>query len=254
MQPASTPAGGLTVEERLESSSAAMTRRNGAWVVIGVLVVSNIMSNRILPAWAYLPWNVAIAVLLIVVAHRSGYDFTGVGLAFRRWHRPVGVGLLLVAATGLVFALGMVLPATKSAFLDARVAETTAAGMLYQVLLRIPLGTVLLEEIAFRGVLPTLLGGNPAVVWRWKPVLGASALFGLWHVLPSTALTTGNAAVNEMFGGSAIIVALLAVISTMAVGILLSLACRVGHGLKASMLVHWATNSLGYVAAWFIIH
>ena len=126
--------------------------------------------------------------------------------------------------------------------------------MLFQVLLRIPLGTVLLEEIAFRGVLPTLFGGNPAVSWRWKPVLGASALFGAWHVLPSAALTTGNSAVQEMFGGSAVLVALLAVASTMLVGILLSLTCYVGRGLKASMLVHWATNSLGFVAAWLMMH
>lgn len=245
---------GTLIEETLESPTAAATRRRAAVVAVALLTVSNVMSNRVLPEWAYLPWNALVAVTLIVIARRAGFDFTGVGLAFRRWHRPVGVGLLLVACTGFIFALGMVLPATKDAFLDARVQQTGLAGMLFQVLLRIPLGTVLLEEIAFRGVLPTLFGGNPAQVWRWKPILGASALFGLWHVLPSSALTTGNSAVREMLGGSAVLVAVLAVASTMLVGILLSLVCHVGRGLKASMLVHWATNSLGFVAAWLIIH
>ncbi len=243
-----------TIEEVAESRTAAITRRRGAWIAVALIVVSNVMSNRILPNWAYLPWNATMAILLIVLAHRSGFDFTGVGLAFRRWHRPVGVGLILVATTGFIFALGLILPATKGAFIDARVNQTSLGGMLYQVLLRIPLGTVLLEEIAFRGVLPTLFGGNPAQVWRWKPILGASALFGAWHILPSSALTDGNSAVHEMFGGSAILVTLLAVASTMLVGVLLSLVCYVGRGLKASMLVHWATNSLGFVAAWLIIH
>lgn len=242
------------IEETAESPTAALSRRHGAWLAVAVIALSNVMSNRVLPGWAYLPWNALIAAVLIVIAHRAGFDFTGVGLAFRRWHRPVGVGLLLVACTGLIFALGMVLPATKDAFLDARVRDTGLFGMLYQVLLRIPLGTVLLEEIAFRGVLPTLFGGNPAQQWRWKPVLGASALFGAWHILPSTALTNGNSAVHDLLGGSAILVGVLAVASTMVVGILLSFVVHVGRGLKASMLVHWATNSLGFVAAWLIIN
>ena len=50
--------------------------------------------------------------------------------------------------------------------------------MLFQVLVRIPLGTVLLEEVAFRGVLPALLGAAPAIRWRWGPVIGASVAFG----------------------------------------------------------------------------
>ena len=46
----------------------------------------------------------------------------------------------------------------------------------------IPIGTVLLEEVAFRGVLWGLL-------WRLGGTVVAtavsSALFGLWHILPS---------------------------------------------------------------------
>ncbi len=236
----------------IESETAARARHRGAAIAVALLVVSNVMSNRVLPAWAYLPWNIAVAVALIFIARHAGFGFGHVGLAFRQWHRPVGVGLLLVATTGLALAIGMILPGTRDAFLDRRVAGTSVWMMLFQVLIRIPLGTVLLEEIAFRGVLPTLFGRNPAVGWKWKPVLASSFLFGLWHVLPSSALTTGNSAVAEMLGGSAILTALLAVASTMVVGVLLCLATYVGRGLKASMLVHWATNSLGFVAAWLI--
>jgi membrane protease YdiL (CAAX protease family) len=34
-------------------------------------------------------------------------------------------------------------------------------------------------------VLPVFGGGE---FWRWKAVLAAAVLFGLWHVLPSLAL------------------------------------------------------------------
>ena len=79
-------------------------------------------------------------------------------------------------------------------------------------------------------------------------------MFGAWHILPSSALTNGNFAVHEWLGGSAVLVAVLPVASTMLVGIVLSFTCFVGKGLKSSMLVHWATNSLGFVAAWLVAH
>ena len=72
--------------------------------------------------------------------------------------------------------------------------------MLWVVLVQIPLGTVVLEEVAFRGVLPALMGASPAIRWRWVPVLGASILFGLWHILPSIGIDNANAAVGGALG------------------------------------------------------
>jgi membrane protease YdiL (CAAX protease family) len=197
-------------------------------VAIVLLVASNIMANRILPASA--PW------------------------AYVHWHRPVGVGLLLAGATAGIFALGMALPATRNAFLDSRAAEWGIGGMLYQVLVRIPLGTVVLEEVAFRGVLPALMGGSPAIRWRWLPVLGASACFGLWHILPSIGINQGNAAVASVLGGNQFVTSLLAVLSMVVAGVLMCALARLGKGVKTTMLLHWATNSLGFVAAWLVMH
>ena len=91
----------------------------------------------------------------------------------------------------------MIVPATQSAFIDTRIGDADAAQMLFVVLIQIPLGTVVLEEVAFRGVLPALMGASPAIRWRWGPVLGASVLFGLWHILPSIGIGDANAAVGE---------------------------------------------------------
>lgn len=57
---------------------------------IVLLAVSNVMSNRILPPWAYVPWNVAVALTLLFVAQRGGAGPVAVGLGIRSWHRPVG--------------------------------------------------------------------------------------------------------------------------------------------------------------------
>ena len=223
-------------------------------VALAVLTVSNVMSNRILPGWAYVPWNFSVGVLLLVIARVGGAGPVAVGLGIRHWHRPVGVGLLLAAGTALIFTLGMIIPSTRAAFIDSRAADSGLGLMLYQVLVRIPLGTVFLEEVAFRGVLPALIGASPAIRWRWGPVLGASFAFGLWHILPSMGINTGNKAVAEAFGGSQLVTTTLAVTAMVAAGVLMCALARLGKGVKTTMLLHWATNSLGFVAAWLVMH
>ena len=37
-------------------------------------------------------------------------------------------------------------------------------------------------------------------------------------------------------------------------GVVLCLIARLGKGIKTTMLVHWATNSLGFFAAWLLVH
>jgi membrane protease YdiL (CAAX protease family) len=230
-------------------------RRSYALVAaIALLALSNVMANRILPSWAYVPWNLAVAVGLVLLARWAGSGLIAIGLDIRHWHRPVALGLLLAAATAAIFTIGMLLPATRDAFLDTRASNNPLGMMLYQVLVRIPLGTVLLEEIAFRGVLPTLMGAAPAIRWRWGPVLGASFLFGLWHILPSLGLTSGNAAVADVLGSDQVAATLLAVASMTLAGVTMCGLARLGKGIKTTMLLHWATNSLGFVAAWLIVH
>lgn len=232
-------------------------RRRRLWALaaaIALLAVSNVMSNRILPPWAYVPWNFSVAVVLVLIAARGGAGPVAVGLGIRHWHRPVGIGLLLAAGTACLFGLVMVIPATREAFFDSRVAGSGVAGMLYQVFVRIPLGTVVLEEVAFRGVLPALMGASPAIRWRWGPVLGASFLFGLWHILPSLGIATGNQAVADAFGGDQLLTTLLAIGAMVLAGILLCALARLGKGIKTTMLLHWATNALGFVAAWIVTH
>ena len=123
-------------------------RRRRLWalsIAIAVVAISNVMSNRVLPEWAYVPWNLSMAFVLLGIAYRGGAGPVAVGLGIRHWHRPVGVGLLLFGGTALLFALGMALPATRNAFVDSRIGNADVAQMLWVVLVQIPLGLSLIH-------------------------------------------------------------------------------------------------------------
>ena len=63
-----------------------------------------------------------------------------------------------------------------------QVAADTVGSRVFNPLVRIPFGTVLLEETLFRGVLLAL------ALRRWSvatAVIVTSAIFGLWHVVPT---------------------------------------------------------------------
>src|ERR1700712_2608990 len=93
-------------------------RRRRLWalgVAIAVVAVSNVMSNRVLPEWAYVPWNLSMAFVLLGIAYRGGAGPVAVGLGIRHWHRPVGGGLLLFGGNALLVALGLIGPANQKA-------------------------------------------------------------------------------------------------------------------------------------------
>jgi membrane protease YdiL (CAAX protease family) len=216
-------------------------------VAVLVLAATTILANRVLPGWAYPVCGVVSAALLLALARAAGVPFRDLGLDLRTWRRSVAVGLAGAAVVGAVFGIALAVPAFRVAFHDGRVGHPDTATLLWIVLLRIPLGTVLIEEIAFRGVLPALFGAGER--WRWGPVLGASALFGLWHALPSLALTR-NAAVRSALGGlPEWAVSAVAMLAAAVAGVVF-LWCRYqGRGVLTTILIHLATNCGGILLA-----
>jgi uncharacterized protein len=206
----------------------------GAW---------NLVGNLWLPAWAYVPANLACAAALLALARKAGASWDDLGLRPSAVGAGLRLGLAAAAAVALALAAGAALPATRSLLRDDRVAQVGAAVAAYHLLLRIPVGTAVFEEVAFRGV---LLG----LARRRLPPLAAatasSALFGLWHVLPTLARVR-----HLGVGGSATLGLLLTggVLVTWLAGYLLCwLRLRAGS-LVAPVLAHAALNSLAYLAA-----
>ena len=207
-------------------------------------------TNRVLPPAAYVPFALVCAAGLVAFARRvdrCSWDDLGLDPAwFARGARWGGVVAAAIVVGYLVVAA---LPATRDVLLDDRVEDLSLAGAAYAALLRVPLGTVVLEEVAFRGVLVAQLRRRTTTV----VAVGASAvLFGVWHVLPALGVSTVNPVADDTLGDlPAAVTVGAAVVATAVAGVWFWWLRDRSRSLVAPMLVHWATNGLGYLFAWW---
>ena len=217
-------------------------------VTVALLVLTNLADNRWLPSWGLLTAVLVTAALLGIV-YGAGGDAGTVGLARGTRVRGARWALVLIGAVAAVYLVGMLLPPTRGLFADQRTAQLSHGETAFRVLVRVPLGTVLLEEVAFRGVLYGLVLRNRGPVWATG---FSSLLFGLWHILPSLHLATAKPALTPVFGHSAlgaVVADLGAVLFTAASGVVFCELRRRSSSLLAPMGLHWATNALGYLSA-----
>lgn len=213
---------------------------------IAVLAVANILNNVVAP-WSYVPTSIVAAGVLLFLARRAGSTWAELGLGrgtLARGARWAGVEFLVVLA---VYVAAFVLPLTRWVFTDARASGMTASAVAFAVLVRVPLATVLLEEVGFRGVLwaqVCRLGGP-----GWATAV-SSVLFAVWHVIPAAGLGRANAVVGEV---AADIGDLWTVAGALAgaglAGVVFCELRRRSGSLLAPMGLHLATNALAYLAA-----
>jgi membrane protease YdiL (CAAX protease family) len=214
--------------------------------VVGVLVVVNLVNNRFAPR-AYVLTSLLATGLLLALFRWAGFGWSDAGLAAGAAGRGAvwGLACVVVVASGCLLAAR--LPVARDALADRRVAHAGPAEVAYQVLVRIPFGTVVLEEVAFRGVLYGLL---LAVHGPLVAAAVSSVLFGMWHVLPALPMTRLNPAAGRAFGGRPALAVAAAVVATTVAGLLMCELRRRSGSLLAPMALHWAVNGLGYLTAW----
>lgn len=211
-----------------------------AIVLAGALVLYGLLP---LPWWAYIPANLALAGALVAAARRRGHTFEELGLGWRTLARGSAIGLAAACLVLIVVAIGSSLTSSDpdAARLVASQADVGPLGLAFELLVRIPLGTVLLEAIAFRGV---LFAAVERVRTTAAAVIVTSVAFGLWHIGPT---------VHELRDVGALLDPLAAVGAVVAIttlgGVLFALLRLVGRSLMASALVHWSMNAAGLVAA-----
>ncbi|MBI4305653.1 MAG: CPBP family intramembrane metalloprotease [Chloroflexi bacterium] len=194
---------------------------------------------------AFVPLNLALAVLLIGWARWRGMGWDELG--FGRAQVPRG----LVVGSGIGLLLGL------PVFLAALVPDSIQSGadflgngydgttpLVYRAVVRIPLGTALFEEVAFRGV---LFGVWRAATNLRSATIANAVFFGLWHVTPTWELMSGA----EQLGSPLLLA--LAVLGGVVVsgvgGLFLVWLRRRTAGLVAPVMTHWFINSLGEVAS-----
>ncbi|WP_328764547.1 MULTISPECIES: CPBP family intramembrane glutamic endopeptidase [unclassified Streptomyces] len=227
----------------------------GTWPAVGVTVAVLVAANAALHRWSG-PWGVVTAVVvsgvLLGVLRWAGGTLADAGLAPGTLARGARWALALIALVGIVYLAGALLPATRTLFEDRRYAGMDGGEVMLRVLVLVPVGTVLVEEIAFRGVLYGLVRRDRGAVWATAV---SSALFGLWHVLPSLHLATAKPALTTAFGRSGLGAALAvvaAVLFTAAAGVLFCELRRRSGSLLAPMGLHWAVNAFGYLVGFLL--
>jgi membrane protease YdiL (CAAX protease family) len=223
-------------------------------IVLGALAAVNV--------WVHVGRRVAhsltgplAAGLLLLVGRAAGLSWDELGLGREALARGVRWGAVSAALIALVYGLGVAVPATRRFFRDTRyrIGPGSAA---YLAFVAIPLGTVIFEEVAFRSVLFGLLevghGAGAAAI-------ATSLLFGLWHVLPALDLARTNTALRGPGGARSRV--MLTVLGTVAfttlAGLVFAFLRWHTGSLLGPVLLHWAANGLGVLAAarvWALSH
>jgi len=205
--------------------------------------------NNVINRWhpfhgpAYVPVNLAFAGTMTLLA-AAALELNRGDLGLRGDVAYAAVALGVVALFGLaVSALARSRHGHRIA--DRRVQGLRGRALAFYVLVRIPVGTAVTEEVLFRGVLFAAwrnAGASPLAA-----ALYASVAFGLWHVSPTIIGLRMNdpdaspRKVNVAVAG--------AVVATTVAGLGLTWLRLERAGLLAPILFHAGVNSVGAIAA-----
>jgi uncharacterized protein len=223
--------------------TASATRRtrnrlaSGATVV--VLAGINVIDHTVHPPW----WVRALeGAALVVWARLDGLTWSQLGLARDRLGAGCRWALGAIGLVAGVYVVGVLLPLTRPAFQDVRY-DLPLPDALRTAFVVIPLGTVVLEELAFRSVLWGMLSRHQR---PWQVLVTTSVLFGFWHVFPALNAGAANRGVADAVGGGGSAALVVGTVALTTVGGLVFGELRRRSGsVVASAGAHWATNALG---------
>jgi CAAX protease family protein len=225
------------------------TARDSAFAVAACVALAAYNNVIQLHPWhyrRYVALNIGATGVALTAAVASGLTPADLGLGRRAWSPgPLAAGLAAGVAAGWVVIA--VVPATRPLLSDKRIESLEGRAIAYQAAVRIPVGTVLWEEVAFRGVLQAALR---RVMPEAAAVAISGGVFGLWHIRPTYQALRVNGLTPDRKRAAIRLSAAVAV--TAAGGALMSgLRARSGS-LAAPVLLHLATNCGGLVAAWAV--
>jgi membrane protease YdiL (CAAX protease family) len=189
--------------------------------------------------------NLAATGALLAAARTEGLSWGDVGFARHRLGAGARWGGACFALVAAGYAAALAVPGLRPLLTDGRVAGLNGGAIAHQVLVRIPLGTVLWEEVACRGV---LLAALTRLVSTRAATAMAAVVLGIWHVRP----TLSAVAANDLPGGpvSQAVAVVLGVLFTGVAGLLFAWLRLRSGSLAAPILLHLATNTLGTLAAY----
>ena len=230
----------MTAPDRLEQRLRVTT---ALALVLFLLVVWNPVGNLQLPGAFYVPANIAVAGLAVVIARLAGSTWVELGLDRETLPRGLRVGAVSALVVGVAVAAVVLVPAFRSFFESDAVAADSGLEHWFIPAVRIPIGTAVFEELLFRSVLFALLVRLRDVR---VAVIMSSIVFGLWHIVPAweSAADGAGAIAGAVVGTVAI---------TMVAGVIFALLRVRSGSVVASMMAHAAVNSFSYLGALVVV-
>ena len=193
-----------------------------------------------------------LTALLMLIAWRAGATAADLGLAREDMRAGVRYGVGAFGLVLLILVAIALIPGTNG-FLDDSRADISGGRLIYELTISIVLLTAIPEEFAFRGV---LLGSGVRLWGPRRASLITSALFGLWHIVPTLHTMSDNHAISgasNNFAGQVLLVTG-TVVATFIAGLVFSWLRLRSRSLIAPILAHIATNGLALLIAWFVAH
>ena len=224
------------------------------WAVPGAFVVGLAAWCVARSVWvddALHPWlNTFAGLVVLGLGFAVGLDRADLGLERRNLGRGLRYGAVTWALVALVLVVAAALPATRDSLQDDTTIVSTGA-MLRRTLVVIPLGTALLEEAAFRGVLLGLFAKRTTI---WRAAIVSSVLFGLWHIPPTINSADGSGAIGDASrrGGSTALVVVGVVVAMTAAGMVFCWLRIRSRSLVAPFVAHWWINATAFAVAWTV--
>ena len=218
------------------------------WVAVAVLLLGFSLSTRGVSGLPLVAASLVVTTGLVAAAARSGLGAADLGLAAA----DQGVGALVSLAIVLVVVSAVVaagrVPRLLRLFEDSRRVDLTGRVVARQVLLDVPLGTVLVEEVAFRGVVLGLLLGQ---LGSGGALAVSSLLFGIWHVPAALEMHEANSAGPADARGRRRTVLATVAFTAVAGSVFAALRLLTGSLLPPAAL-HWSANASGIAVGWWV--
>jgi membrane protease YdiL (CAAX protease family) len=193
---------------------------------------------------AYVPLNLAAAGIVVGAARRHGLSSSDLGLRSDRVPAGVRWGGAVAAVAAGALALAVAVPGLRPLLDDSRVQRLEPVAVAYHALVRVPFGTVVLEELAFRGA---LLGALARCTNWTRAAAASSAVFGLWHVRPTLGLLDANDIADDPVARVGAVGA--AIVATAVGGMFFCVLRMRSDSTLAPIVAHTAMNSLGVLAS-----
>lgn len=212
------------------------------------LGVTTVVAAPRLDRVASMVWNLGATGVLLGLGRWAGVDRAAMGLDRHQLSRGLRTGAAGAAVVAALLGAATGTATGRDLLDDDRVVGATWWQTGLHVGVFIPCGTVIFEEIAFRGVLPALLDPHGRSVPA--TILIPSLTFGAWHIVSGQDFVAAHDGTDGGATGSVAGI----VAGTTAAGLVLGLARRRGGHLVSPALMHLTSNALATVLGRLVGH